>query len=215
MRCKGDNLYVFNTERPGNPCDPDDPPDVGLAAPVRVNSLMAAGEHLYVDIVGESGDYHEAVLQAFGTTNPRQPDALGSLPLPARVTDWYWSDGRLYVADSDRGLRIIDSSDPTRLALIGVRPGRQISSHLSGDLGEPRLAIGRSRAFLTAGEYGIEVLSIVDPSAPMSLGFAAIPEEYPAGVAASGDFLLVAAGLGGLWISAADALYPRPIEGFQ
>jgi hypothetical protein len=208
----GDNLYAFNTDHPGNPCDASDGPDVSLVASVRANHLLVAGGYLFAEATGGSAVDRGTSVQVYDPANPRQLRLLGSLGLPGPVSDWKWRDGRLYVTDADRGLYIIDASDVGHMRLLGTRPGRSIADEYRDDLVNGRLAVSDRSAFLTAGRYGIEVVSITDPSAPVSLGFAPTVEEYPADVAVAGDYLLVAVGQGGLWITDAQGLSPQPME---
>jgi hypothetical protein len=120
--------------------------------------------------VGPSG------LHVFDVSEPSAPVEIGAIDtagFPSRIEV---VEDLAYIADW-RGLQVIDVSDPTAPAVIGSVPVSGLTADVAVENGlayvanEPPCAIC---AQPTVAEYGLAVIDVSDPTAPIEIGYAPV-----------------------------------------
>jgi hypothetical protein len=99
-------------------------------------------------------------------------------------------DNRAYVADGDRGLAVLDVSDPTAPTRLGGvdTPGAALQVVVRGSL-----------AYVADGSAGLRVVNVGNPAAPTLMGSVDTP-GVALDLAVQGRYAYVADGSGGLRI---------------
>jgi len=106
-----------------------------------------------------------------------------------------------YVADYDKGLRVIDISDPAHPYEVGFydTPGQAWGVAVSG-----------SYAYVADGNWGLRVIDVSDPAHPTDVGFTYTP-SVACGVAVSGTYAYVADENGLGVIDVSDPAHPAEV----
>ena len=107
---------------------------------------------------------------------PFVPTLPGSCDTPDDAVDVMVSGDHAFVADFNRGLQVLDISDPANPTLVGTynTPGSAGGVAVSGD-----------HVFVAVGNYGLQVIDISDPTNPTLAGSYNTPGSAR-GVAISG-----------------------------
>ena len=120
--------------------------------------------------------------------DPARPVEVGRTGvLPGVVQDVAVSGTYAYVADRDRGLRVIDVSDPSSPREVGFYDPLGYASGV---------AVSGSYAYVADGS-GLRVIDVSNPSSPREVGFYNTP-GWAEDVAVSGSYAYVADGDAGL-----------------
>ena len=162
---------------------------------VDVSSPGSANERASIDFRGPTVDVavsENAVYTAHG-------DMGISLDGPER-RDWLDTPGSalgvtLYgqyvmVADGHKGLRIIDTAEPSGLEEVGFldTPGQA-----------QRIVVADDHAYVADGDGGLRIIDISSPTSPEEVGFVATP-GHAMDLAISGDWAYVSDGPGSLHV---------------
>lgn len=149
------------------------------------------GKTLYVtDGLCEFGPARcSGALHILDISTPASPVRIGSYELdgiPSREawdTTWYASDVALagdyaYVtggayrdASLECGLRVVQVSDPARLAVAGVIKCEEEGTNWKGH----GVVVAGDYAYVAAGDAGVRVVNVANPSAPVETGHAELP----------------------------------------
>ena len=141
----------------------------------RSNAVFIEGSYGYLG-VGSS-------LTVLDIANVAAPMMLSQVLLPGRmIWDIYGSNGYVYVADDNRGLRIVDAADPANPVEIGAceLPGVARGVFVVGDY-----------AYVAGDRLGLWVVDVSDPGYPVQVGFYDTPGRAW-GIFVSGNYAYVA-----------------------
>ncbi len=162
--------------------NPADPQEVGFYDPgMYATNLVVRGSYAYV-----GSGVRFRVIDIADPTNPSE--------VASRLS---WGDGvmgialegdRAYVANSRRGVRVRDISDPEDPDPVG--------QYKTGDT-VYGVAVDGDYAYIGEASYGFRVLDISDPMKPVAAGGLDVPGSGH-GVAVRGRFAYLAAETGGL-----------------
>lgn len=129
-------------------------------------------------------------LTVIDTTNPASPAPVSTVDAPGRSSDAAYSNGVLYIAAEDRGLRMVGVSDPTHPSNLGYFDLLPYQSQAFGVAaqGDVVYVIGYAMS-------GLLAVDVSDPIAPVILGNASgVAGEW---VTVAGDHAyIVAPGFG-------------------
>jgi hypothetical protein len=132
-----------------------------------------------------------AGLELVNVTNPSAPAYLSAFNTPGYAMDVKLSGHFAYIADYT-GMLILDVVNPFDPLPVG--------SYYNTDAQFNSLAYNNNGIFFTAeGPVGVETIGVGTPSAPVQLGYYNTG-DYAGGVAAFGNYVLVADGNSGLVI---------------
>jgi hypothetical protein len=149
----GDFAYVANGRdglRIIDVSNPTDPTETG-GVDTRIEAIDVAVQDNYV-YVADVGAF-----EVYDVSDPTAPWLAASLTASAFVDGVAVSGDRAFVANSQRGARVIDISDPSSPQLTGTHPtGHQTI----------RVAVSGDHAYVTQNRAGLEVLDISNPSSP-------------------------------------------------
>ena len=122
-----------------------------------------------------------AYLQIMQASDPVNPVLLGKIVLPEMIRKMAFYDNKIYVADYNGGLRIVDVSDPSAPREISAieKIGTAIDLVLDGNY-----------AYIAAGNSSLIIIDITDPSNPVKLGQLE-NTGYLSSVAVQGDYAFV------------------------
>jgi len=124
-----------------NVTDPNNPVVMGgVDTPGNPSGIAAVGSWVYLADGPFSG------LQIINASNPNNPVISGSLMTPGTAVDVTLSGSRAYVSDGNRGVQIIDVSNPASPSSVGIIP---VSAQNQVD----GVALKGSHAFLAVGGY--------------------------------------------------------------
>ncbi|MBE7503317.1 MAG: hypothetical protein HS113_24125 [Verrucomicrobiales bacterium] len=135
-----------------------------------VAGVAVAGQHAYVATSGSCGDDLNG-LRVLDVSNPANPVAIGGYPAGGRslsLSGQYLSLAEGWFEGSNGDLFDVSHSDRTwRLGSLRNRGRSTEWVHLD-----------RQRAYVAAGDEGLTLLDLSDPSAPVEV--ASQPTEFPA-----------------------------------
>ncbi len=101
-------------------------------------------------------------LTVVETVNPASPAPVSTLDAPGRSSDAAYSDGVLFIALEDRGLRMVDVSDPSHPVELGYS---QVVPEVFG------VAVRGDIAYVLGySSLGLVVVDVSDPTALAILG---------------------------------------------
>ena len=136
-------------------------------------------------------------LTVVETSNPASPAPVSTLDAPGRSADAAYSDGMLYIAGEDRGLRMVDVSDPSQPVGLGYT---QVVPQAFG------VAVRGDIAYVLGySGIGLVAVDVSDPEAPAILGNA--PGAAGNWVTIAGDHAYVVDGWSG-WLHVVDLSTP-------
>jgi len=167
------------------PDDVDLLPDDAPVYPCQGTILSSFGGQT-VDMAGRPGTLFALNsprgIAAYDVTDPAHPAPLSFHALPFRyqavsiaVTDHYL----LAAGDYDDELFLVDASDPSLLTDVGTIP-------IQG--GPEDILVNDHYLYVSLAGYGIQILDIADPTAPVELATLALPAD-PGQLALDGDTL--------------------------
>jgi hypothetical protein len=111
-----------------------------------------------------------------------------SISLPGEALDIELFGDHAYIAAKDKGLHIVDISDPTKLAKVG---NYDTLGEASG------VAVTLQYAYVADGKAGLRIIDIRDPNAPSEVSSIDTPGQA-SDVAVAGDYAFIADGTAGL-----------------
>jgi hypothetical protein len=209
----GSLLQIVDLDSPVGPIrlagsieEEDLPPNTG-----SVSALAAAGSHVGL-AVGSVANRPPHLL-VVSIANPRRPELVSTLDLPAFVQAMA-SDGRhLFLAGRTEGVRIVDIADPRQPRVIAVLANPSRAAGIVVHEGVLYAAEGYG------GSGGLWAYDVRDPSRPRLIARSALPEAPAStgperGMAARGDRIFVAAGRAGVLRFAAIEPGRRSVEIF-
>lgn len=101
-------------------------------------------------------------LTVVETTDPTAPAPVGTLDAPGRSSDAAYSDGVLFIAAEDRGLRMVDIHDPSHPVELGYS---QVVPQVAG------VAVRGDIAYVPGySSQGLVAVDVSDPAAPVIVG---------------------------------------------
>lgn len=114
------------------------------------------------------------------TTDPANPVKLSQIATPGIVKALFYKSDHLYVADGEKGLRMISVYTPSIPVEVGYCDA----------LGEAEdVVVSGSYAYVAGDEAGLLVISVSDPSNPVEVGSCDSPGSA-IGIAVSGSYAL-------------------------
>lgn len=115
-------------------------------------------------------------------TSPTRPVVTDAVRMPMGGVDLDLKGNRLYVADADHGIAVLDVSDPTAMSQIGILENLGVvpSESWSVEVAEPF-------AFVGGYELGLMSIDISDPTSPRA-GNRAFAAGYGKALAFGGNF---------------------------
>ncbi|MCI0541910.1 MAG: hypothetical protein L0Z50_42480, partial [Verrucomicrobiales bacterium] len=128
-------------------------------------------------------------LLAIDMRNPAKPILADSYRMDGFSTDLDVVNNRVYLADSEAGLQIIDATDPAKPERVG---------HFS-DSGASGISVSNNLAYLGAWANGVKVLNVANPQNPTQLGQVATP-GYASRIGLGSGLIFVPSGENGLRI---------------
>jgi hypothetical protein len=160
--------------------DPSEPSEVGFYNPLYYYPTVVEVSGNYAYVGGSPG------LSIVDVSNSTTPQQVASLPIPGTITGMTIAGNYVYLLASLR-LHIVDITDPmTPIAL---------SSTAIGDA--PDLAVAGDHAYIAAEDYGLTILDVSTPSAPVFVG-QYDTSGYALDVEVSGIYAYVADEYGGI-----------------
>jgi len=101
-------------------------------------------------------------LTVVETTDPTAPAPVSTLDAPGRIWDVAYSNGVLFIAAEDRGLRMVDVHDPSHPVELGYS---QVVPQVAG------VAVRGDIAYVPGySSQGLVAVDVSDPAAPVILG---------------------------------------------
>jgi len=177
-----------------------------LTLPLPLTSLDRTFSHtVRMEVRDSAGQTAQATrdIWAVSYNNPPQNDLLdvsekevmftelaGTYNTPGTAYGVDLSGNLAYVADGTGGLQILDTSNPSQLALVGQIP----TSTPAHDV-----QVSGSLAYLAADAGGLLVMDVSDPTQPAQVAFADTPGSAE-GIHVVGNFAYVADAMEGLQI---------------
>ncbi len=196
VSAEGDFVYLATAAQLMvlNISDPRHIADVSTySASGTMTDIMAVGDRLY--LASASGDS----LHIVDIARPERPLYLGSYITPKSAQQVALAGRYAFVADSARGLIVIDVSDPLApLPVSASEPCYAWGVALQGDY-----------AYLAA--YDLRILNISDPLHPVQVGAVPIP-QLAERVAVSGPHAYVAAGKNFVIVDITNPAGPRVVS---
>lgn len=176
-----DNPYLYMTDRTGglltyDVSDPANPTLVSVNMPQKYSNTVA--KYNGVLFIGEV----TGGLVAYNLDNPGQPVEIGRVKIPnaenpKESQGMAFKNNYAYVANPWGGLAVVNISDPTIMILEGY-----YDKPLSSYPGVWDVAISGDFVFLVAQRYGIQVLNISNPVAPVLVSELLLPINYTQGI---------------------------------
>lgn len=184
--------------------DPSRPEIAGGVGPGIATQVMAVGETAFIARNGV-----EIVMIDIG--NPQTFSQIASLDTGG-ATDIRVIDQLAYVINTfdipgvahpeEKGLRVIDVSDPSQPEIIGMLNSPGVAEDLE---------IVGTTAYIADGEYGVMIVDISDPANPLKVSSLDTP-AYAKAITISGNLAYVADNGSGLQIvDASDPAFPQII----
>jgi Tol biopolymer transport system component len=163
---------------------------------VTVNFTIPAIDHIRVTPLGRIGGacFSAAMLGNFlvegtGTelrildvSDLNAPRIIGRYDVGAPVNDIQVNGSLIYLGTSQKGLQVVDASDPTHPALLGVCPSTLVLNQIV-------YADGRVYA---DGQWAALIFDVSDPAHPALAGSYHPTSGWVFGIASAGDMLYVA-----------------------
>lgn len=136
-------------------------------------------------------------LRTFDVSNPRNGHLIGSLPLPKPMAIQV-SGGLAYVALRERGLGIVDFSNPAVPVLLGAT--QSIGPIAQGERGYCELTVHNDLAYLIEAKSGIWAVDVSDPTSPQFIGNIEFLTFESDAIGTDGEHVYLANGETGLWV---------------
>jgi len=157
-----------------------------------VNAVVVQGNTSYVGVGPR--------LVILDVSDLANPALVGRSPMfPDIVEGVAVAGSYAYVADGERGLRIVDVSNPAAPAEVGFYDTPGIAYDV---------AVVGAYAYVADGQAGLRIVGISDPTHPTEIGFYDTPGKAM-GVAVAGDYAYVADEYEGLRIlNVSDPAHP-------
>jgi len=215
-------LRIINVADPANPSEAGSYDTPGSAFGVAV-----AGGYAYV---ADWSEYDEVgSLRIINVSDPAHPAETGSCYTPGYADSVAVAGNYAYVAEYDKGLRIINISNPTSPTEVGYYPGYARGVAVAGNyayvadggglriinVSDPAnpseagyydtpggawgVAVAGNYAYVADGNSGLRIINVSDPANPTGTGYYNTPGSA-FGVAVAGSYAYVADGDGGLVI---------------
>ena len=149
-----------------------------------------------------AGDRDRSELQIIDVSKPSQPTVAGSIELQA-VAGIHVMDDHAYVAGG-MGMSVIDISVPGKPAIVGRADLPDTQSVYAID----------DHAYLAAGQDGLQVVDILDPKSPKTVGSLRM-SDAARGICVVGDYAYTTARRDGLQIiDVSDPQAPKIVRSF-
>jgi hypothetical protein len=184
-------MTVYNLTNPAAPTVAGRIVTTGRAAFVSYGSVTVSGSpvgHIFV-----SNRNPVSGLTAINVSNPASPTTSAFLSANQAASGIayspFYSNGKVYVAYGNSGLRIVDVSNAAGPSLLSTIP-------LGGD--SRAVVVSGTTAFIAARDSGVFVVDAANPASPVKL--ATIKTPRARGVAVNGNYVYVAASDSGLGI---------------
>jgi len=148
-----------------------------------------------------AGCLHE--LRVLDISNPEAPLDYGTFPLAWIPQGLALQDGKLYVADYDGGLLVVDISHPASPLLLGAR---KIDGYAN------KVAVAGQYAAVSDNHYlgdRLHIIDVSDPAAPVEVGL--WQSDSIEGIATSGHYVLVVGGVSLHVIDIRKPSHPREV----
>jgi len=160
-------LEIIDVSDPANPVRAS-----GISALGRANEIRVAGNFAYVaESTRWTGTNLLGALEIFDISTPTNPIRVAIFDTAGSATSVDVSGGYAYLADGVTDLQVLDVSDPGNPQRVGVFISDVTHNGCGFEPGEPAnfVQVVGNLAY-SAGNNGLHVLDISDPSHPVSIG---------------------------------------------
>lgn len=171
-------IQIFDISRPAEPALVQQIPTAGVIKDISITG----GGFAYL-AAGREG------LRILDISAPDQVSEVGRFTLPIDANQVFVSDGKVYLADRDMGLYILDPMVQMGFQSVASDEKRR------GNVED--VAVDDHYAYLASSGQGLRVIDLSDPQAPESVA-EYDTEGQATGVSLAGDFIYLADGPNGV-----------------
>ena len=183
-------MFIYDVSSPGAPVFVKSILTGGRAAFVSFGAVTIGGVPKGFIFVSNRDTPGCAGINVSDPANPVLTGTLNAVPAASGIAYCpFYAAGKIYVAYGTAGLRILDVSNPSSVALLST-------TALGGD--SRAVAVSGNYAYVAARDSGIYVVDVTNAASPVKLNSLKIARAN--GLLCSGNYLYVAAGDSGLGI---------------
>lgn len=178
LAAERNSVLIFDISNPADPA-----PLRQITTAEVIKDIFITGEDFAYLAAGQGG------LRVFDISAPEQMSEVGSYSLPIDANRVVVSDGKVYLADRDMGLYIIDPE--LQMGFQSIASDEQRRGNAED------IAVDDRYAYLASSGQGLRVIDLTDPQAPEAVA-EYDTEGQASGVSLAGDFIYLADGTNGV-----------------